>query len=245
MNSMESSLLKKQGLCTFIAGSEYDFRMQTIGEKVTVSVEKALKACQMEPKEIYSGQQVHGVHVAYADGKNGESFLYGKQFSKTDGLITDKPGITLLIKFGDCTPVVLYDPVKKVQAVVHSGWRSTVGRISLCAIERMEREFGCDRRNIFAYIGPSIDQAHYEVGPEVYEAFQDFSSREDFFQPHNGKYLMSMTDANLSILTEAGIPLQQIEVEKKSTYLDPQLHSARREGSDYQLNAMLTMIPEE
>lgn len=239
---MYSSLLKEKGLHNFIAGSEYNFRYQNAGKEIVKDVERALEKMGIQPREIYSGQQVHGNNVQYVDGTNGERFIYGKTFKETDGLITDQPGVALLIKYADCTPVVLYDPVKQVQASVHSGWRGTVQRISIQAINKMVNEFGCDRNNILAFLGPSIDQDNYEVGSEVYEAFHEFENRDDFFEPKGDKYHMSMLDANLDILVEAGIKAENIEIERTSTYTSPHLHSSRQEGKDYQLNAIITML---
>jgi hypothetical protein len=53
---------------------------------------------------------------------------------------------------------------------------------------------------------------------------------------------MSMTDANLSILKEAGIKNENIEVERASTFTDKRLHSARGEGASYQLNGLFAMM---
>lgn len=239
-----SSLLTKHGLVNGIAGSEYNFRYQKAGEKVVSDVEKLTEELQVTPKEIYTGQQTHSTNIAYVDGENGEEFVFGKTFKNTDGLITDQSNIALLIKFADCTPVVLYDPIKKVQASVHSGWRGTVQKISSHAVEKMTKEFGCERHNILAYLGPSIDQTNYEVGPEVYEAFDGFEARDLFFEPKGEKYHLSMLDANLVILKEAGIKEENIEVERASTFKEKSLHSARKEGAEYQLNAIMTMIEE-
>lgn len=161
-----------------------------------------------------------------------------------DVLNIDSEAKTVTVKdqFADCTPVVLYDPVKKVQASVHSGWRGTTKQISLKAIERMVEQFECDKETILAYVGPSINLANYEVGPEVYEAFKEFKSRDDFFEPRGEKYLMSMLDANLSILLEAGLKAENIEIERASTYTDNRLHSARKEGPEYKLNGIVTMM---
>ena len=241
---MYSSLLKKKGLQNIVVGADSTFKDQHNQEMFLSRVKYALESNQMYPIELYSGEQVHSNQIAYADGKTGEPFVYGKIFNKTDGLITDKPGIALLIKFADCTPIVLYDPIKKVQASVHSGWKGTLKRIASKAIDKMVKEFSCNRKDIFAYMGPSIDQENYEVGPEVYEAFSDFENRDTFFKPRGNKYVLSMLDANLSILKQAGIQGEQIEIEETSTYTNPTLHSARAEGEKYQLNALITMIKE-
>lgn len=239
---MHSKLLEKHGLLNKVAGSEYNFRYQKAGSQIVEDVERLMKVMNIEPAEIYTGQQMHTDHVVVVDEENGEDFIYGKTFEETDGLITNQPNIALLIKYADCTPIVLFDPNKCVQASVHSGWRGTTKQISLKAIEKMESEFGCRREDILVYVGPSIDQDHYEVGPEVYEAFSDFKQRETFFKPHGEKFKMSMTDANVAILLEAGIKEGNMEVERVSTFTDERLHSARREGQEYQLNGLLTMI---
>lgn len=241
---MHSSLLEANGVRNHIAGAGYNFRYQKAGKEVIEDVEKALNVRDIQPKEIYTGQQVHGVRIEYADGMNGEPFAFGRTFKETDGLITDKPGIALLIKFADCTPVVLYDPIKKVLASIHSGWRGAAQQIPLHAIEKMENKFDCNREDLLIYVGPSIDQGNYEVGPEVYEAFATVRRRERFFLPKEDKFLMNMQGANLQVLREAGIQEHQLEVERASTYMDSRLHSARKEGPEYQLNGIITMIEE-
>ncbi|MFL2118674.1 peptidoglycan editing factor PgeF [Marinilactibacillus psychrotolerans] len=239
---MQSKLLSEHGLKNYIAGTDYNFRYQKAGRSVKEDVQKVLSKMTIHPKEIYTGQQVHSANIAYVNRENGDAFVFGKTFKETDGLITDQPNVALLIKFADCTPVVLFDPVAQVLASVHSGWRGTTQRISLKAIDKMVNDFKCKKENILVYLGPSIDIDHYEVGSEVYDAFETFENRDQFFRPIGKKYQLSMLDANLDILKGAGIRSENIEIEKASTFTDPRLHSARAEGPDYCLNGMLTMM---
>lgn len=240
---MESQLLKELGLQHFIAGVPYNVRTNQSASEWQTQVESILAESGIQPQTLYSAGQVHGDVVQYADGTNGEYYHLGRHFEQTDGLLTDKKGIALLIKYADCTPVVLYDPVRQVQAIVHSGWRSTVKRISRRALEQMVAQFGCRTENIVAFLGPTIDVAHYEVGAEVYGAFADFPQRDTFFEQKNGKYYLDMAGANVAILLEAGMDRSRIEVCPIATYPSPHLHSARRDGANYQLNALVTMIP--
>lgn len=241
---MKSELLSQSGLMHHIGGMDYNFRHLTQGDKMAEDLSRIQAALPTAPRVTYTGQQVHGDNVAYADGQNGEDFLNVKIFQDTDGLVTNQPGVALLVKFADCTPVVLYDPVNRVQGIVHSGWRSTVKRISQVALKRMI-ELGAELDNIVAYVGPSIAMEHYQVGPEVYQAFGDFKTRDEFFVPDvDDRYLMSMVDGNIAILREAGLRDDQIEVNRESTWGSERLHSSREEGSDYGLNAMITLIPE-
>ncbi|WP_277631331.1 peptidoglycan editing factor PgeF [Atopococcus tabaci] len=239
---MHSSLLEEHGLITYVAGMDYNFRYQTAGKKVVEDVEKLVKHLGVSPQKIYTGQQTHGANVEYCDGVNGEEFAFGRTFKETDGLMTDKEGIALLIKYADCTPIVFFDPIHRVHASVHSGWRGTVQRIAVAAMEKMEREFGTKREELLVFVGPSIDQANYEVGPEVYEAFSGFKHRDTYFKPDGEKFRLSMTDANVSILREVGIKDEQMDVCRESTYTSDRLHSARKEGKAYQLNGLFTML---
>lgn len=242
---MESNLLDQHGLTTFLAGEGYNFRSAAIGEKAVVKyIEKALQVANLTDGTLYSGVQVHGCQVAYADGSNGDDFVVGKVFDETDGLLTDTKEVILMVKFADCTPLILFDPVNGVQASVHSGWRGTAQRISVEALRLMQEKFESNLEDILVYVGPSIDQDNYEVGSEVYEAFKDFPQRDQFFKAGKqpDKYYLSMTDANLAILEEAGIQKKNIEVSRESTFSSPHLHSCRQEGKDFQLNAIFSKI---
>ena len=239
---MHSIQLTQHGLTHFIAGSAYNFRALTAGEKVIDDTKRALEHMQIIPDELYSGTQVHGVNIAYCDGKNGDEFMFGRNFPDTDGLITDQTNVALLIKYADCSPIVLFDPVKKVHALLHAGWRGTVQRISEHALVMMESRFGSERKDVLAYIGPSIDQQNYEVGDEVYEAFSEFDRRDRFFTKRGKRWYLSMSEANLESLLKSGLKKSQIDVSRVSTYTSPALHSARKEGQNYQLNALITMM---
>lgn len=241
---MHSKRLKEHGLLNYIGGSDYNFRTATATkENIHSDFERLLKQANIKhPQEIYTGQQTHLTNIAYCDGENGEPFIIGRQFPETDGLLTNKENIAIVIKFADCTPIVLYDPVQKVQAIVHSGWRGTVGEISKAALRKMTTEFNSKLENILAYVGPSIDQENYEVGPEVYEAFLMNPDRDTFLEPKGEKFLMDMSLANKKLLLSAGILQENIEVETASTFTDETLHSARQEGKEYGLNAMVTCM---
>lgn len=246
---MNSKLLNEKGLKHIIAGSEYNFRSKTLSEReLKENYSRLVEAVGngsglgLEFGPVYSATQVHGDRIAYVDGSQGEDFVVGKTIPDTDGLITDQVGLPLIIKYADCTPIVLYDPVKKVQASVHSGWRGTVQRIGIKAAQKMVDNFGSDLADLVVYLGPSIDASNYEVGPEVYEAFEKIGSREAYFTPHGEKYLLSNIDAIYHDLLAYGFLAEQIEVAPESTFTDARLHSARGEGSQYGLNAIITVM---
>ena len=73
-----------------------------------------------------------------------------------DALISDVPGIRLLIQTADCQAVMLVDPKKRVVANIHCGWRGSVADIIGHTVLRMVAEFGCDPGQMTAAIGPSL-----------------------------------------------------------------------------------------
>ncbi len=87
----------------------------------------------------------------------------------TDAVITDKPGLCVCVKTADCIPVLLYDTRQRIVAAIHAGWRGTVSRTVQKTIEKMHP---ISPKDLHAIIGPGISLEWFEVGNEVYEAFQ-------------------------------------------------------------------------
>lgn len=110
-------------------------------------------------------KQVHS-NVVLLAGECGAS-------AEGDGLITNEPGLFVAAKSADCVPLLLADPVHRVVAAVHAGWRGSLSNIAAAAVQRMEREFGSRPQDLVAALGPSIGPCCFEVGPEVAVLFRD------------------------------------------------------------------------
>ena len=90
-----------------------------------------------------------------------------------DSVVTSVPGIMLTIRTADCTPVYLYDPAHHVAAMVHSGWRGTLQKISVNTIRVMEDLFHTEPGQVIAAFGPCICGHCYEVGADLLNLFRD------------------------------------------------------------------------
>ena len=168
--------------------------------------------------QIAFQKQIHSDIITYTNkpGNVGES----------DALITDVPGLGIAVSTADCTPVLIYDPVKKIIAAVHSGWRGTQKRILEKTLKKLLSEFGSSVNDLFIFIAPSISQKNYEVGEEVAALFTS-----KYLKPNGGKYLLDVKGVNYDILIENGIPENQIELNDLCTYEEKNLlHSYRRDG---------------
>lgn len=130
-------------------------------ESVDENFRRICSVIGAEPKNLVLSKQTHTTNIINVT-KKGEIIP-----PDTDGLITDKEGAVLCLSFADCVPLIFYDPIKKVIASSHSGWRGTVGEIGRLTIERMQSDYGCNPENIVAVIGPSICMDCYEVDDTV------------------------------------------------------------------------------
>ena len=88
-----------------------------------------------------------------------------------DAMVTDVPGIALCWSFGDCAPVLLYDPRHEAVALIHSGWRGAAGGIVPRTIAAMGERYGTRPSDLIAGIGPAISACCYEVQENVLDAF--------------------------------------------------------------------------
>lgn len=105
---------------------------------------------------IYTRQN-HGTSIRVVSRSTGESGdVISMEPAPADALITNVPGIRLLIQTADCQAVMLFEPQKGVVANVHCGWRGSVANILGHTVLRMVGEFGCDPGQMIAAIGPSL-----------------------------------------------------------------------------------------
>ena len=139
-------------------------------------------------------------------------------YSKTDGLITNKKDIILETTNADCILLLFYDPVKEVIANTHSGWKGTIQRISVKTVEKMKNEFGCNPEDIICCICPSIRKCHFEVDRDVKEMFEneykDLKNDQlcDIIQEKipNEKWNIDTVLINKIILQKAGLKEENI-----------------------------------
>ena len=78
------------------------------------------------PYPVIQGHQVHGSRVAIVDRPD----MTSEDLEGHDALVTNLPGVSIGVRTADCVPILLYDPVKRVIAAIHSGWKGTVQMIS-------------------------------------------------------------------------------------------------------------------
>ena len=139
-----------------------------------------------------------------------------KKFDNVDGFVTDKKNKVLMLGFADCTPLLFYDPTKKVIANTHSGWKGTLQTIGLRTVEKMQKEYDCKPEDIICCIGPHIRKCHFEVDKNVrdlfYNKFKDLKGIEEIIghNEENNKYYIDTARINKQTLLNAGLKEENI-----------------------------------
>lgn len=179
------------------------------------------------PKAFVIPHQCHRDSICLVNTPDIPSELEG-----IDAVVTAVPRICACASTADCVPVLLYDPVKKVVAAVHSGWRGTVIRIVETVIQTMRQHYACDAKDILACIGPSISVDAFEVGDEVYEAFRNAGFDMNTIARHDEKWHIDLWEANRQILLDQGVGEGHTEISGICTYTHSEdFFSARRLGN--------------
>lgn len=188
------------------------------------------------PCPVVQMHQVHNVQVARVDSPD----VSRDELQGFDALITNVRGVCIGARSADCIPVLLYDPVTRSAAAIHSGWRGTVTGVCRRTITRMEIEYGTRASDMVAVIGPGVCRNCFQVGQEVALEFRnenfEIDRIWDFRGPKvqgdiSGGHHIDLPEACRLTLLECGVRADNIQVSGLCTYERTDiLYSARKEG---------------
>lgn len=184
---------------------------------------------------VYANQ-VHGAHVrtvTTADVVDVNPSTLPTY--EADGLVTAVPGLCLTVFWADCTPILLYDPVRRVIGAVHGGWRGTASGVLSATIEKMVDVYGTNPANILAAIGPALSrccfETHEDVPNAMTEAMGAAALRHIEMLP-TGKFLVDLKGLNRSQLELAGVTAEHISVSDHCTSCNDDLYWSHRRLGD-------------
>lgn len=191
---------------------------------------------------IVKPNQDHTQNIQKVDKKinlNLPDFNLNK-YNSTDGLITAKKDILLATTNADCILLMFFDPVRKVIANVHSGWKGTLQRISVEAVRKMQKEYESCPEDIICCICPSIRKCHFEVEKDVEQLFRDEFKELNLEliieQKSEKKWNIDTVQINKEILKMAGLSENNIIDSKICSVCNSDLiHSYRVEKEEYGL----------
>jgi YfiH family protein len=191
----------------------------TVGDERANVIEnrrRMFAALNRPVESLFDVWQVHGRDVICSDAPR----PLDAPHQRADAILTDRPEITLFMRFADCVPVLLFDPVHRVVGLAHAGWQGTVARVAAAALEHMTARYATRPADVLAGIGPSICVEHYEIGqsPQVVERVRAaFAPRADeVLRPLNGSIHFDLWAANQIVLEESGV--RQVEQSRICTF---------------------------
>lgn len=203
-------------------------------ENVLENYKRLCGCVGIDINRLVLSRQTHTNNVKAVTESDRGTGIFKASFSDVDGLITDRKGVALVTQYADCTPLLFCDPVKKVIATSHAGWRGTVKEIGRVTVEKMVNEYGCNPKDIIAAIGPCIGKCCYEVDDPVIDEFKKIRYLHldsILFPKENGKYMLDLKEANRQILLNTGISPDNIDVADLCTCCNHnELHSHRATG---------------
>lgn len=202
-------------------------------ENVRENYRRIAASMGFDPENMVLSQQTHTTHVyKVTEADRGRGFTRPLGYTDVDGLMTDVPGLVLVTSYADCVPLFFVDPVKKVVALSHSGWKGTAHRMGMVTVEAMKREYGCRPEDIRAAVGPSICQDCYEVSEDVFMQIEaimpEDAGDELYYQKENGKYQLNLWKINEQIFLQAGILQEHISVTDVCTCCNPEVFFSHR-----------------
>lgn len=168
----------------------------------------SFEAMGCKPDSIFDVWQVHSADAVCAKTPR----PIDESYRQADIILTDRPEVTLFMRFADCVPIVVHDPRRGVVGVAHAGWMGTLRDVASSTIEAMQKNYGSNPADIIAGIGPSIGPDHYEIGADVIlQVMQKFGDDSELFlKSHNGKIHFNLWETNRFLLERAGVG--QIEI---------------------------------
>ena len=184
-------------------------------------------ALGVEAEKLVLTRQVHGDVirvVTQADCLGVDHHAY----PECDGLITNTPGVSLVVFTADCTPILLHDPVTGAVGAAHAGWRGTALDIAGKTVAAMVAAFGCRAEDIRAAIGPNIGPCCFETDADVPLALEETFGQavREWIRPSGNKFYVNLKAVNALALRRAGVA--SIEISEDCTMCRPDRYWSHR-----------------
>lgn len=213
-------------------------------------------AINVDYKNIVKTNQEHTDNIAIANKKINQDFpdINLEEYSKTDGIVTNRPNLVLSTTNADCILLLFFDPVTKTIANTHSGWKGTLQRISVKTVEKMINEFNSKPEDIICCICPSIRKCHFEVDRDVKEIFENefkdlnINKNIDIMEKQKDKEKWNIDTVliNRIILEKTGLKAENIIDSGLCSVCNKELiHSFRVEKEGYGLNTAIISLIEK
>ena len=202
-------------------------------QSVSENKSRLASVLHIPAERIVLPRQTHGTEIRVIDeayfalpSHERENMLEG-----VDAVLTRLPETCIGVSTADCIPVLLYDKTHRAVAAIHAGWRGTVKRIVLKAVDAMSQAYGTRAADLRAVVGPGISLESFEVGDEVYREFANQGFDMSAIAKREDKWHIDLPECNRLQLIQTGVSEENILMSDICTYQQStDYFSARRLG---------------
>lgn len=201
-------------------------------ENVQKNISILASSLGFDTQKLVLTRQTHSDIVRVVTKADAAGFCH-RDYPECDALVTNTPGVTLMVFTADCTPLLFHDPVTGAVGAAHAGWRGTAQAIGAKTVLAMMANFGCRPENIRAAIGPNIGACHFETDVDVPQAmFATYGAEAGkYIDKRGGKYFLDLKQINALSLRLTGV--RHIEISNECTMCEPdRFWSHRVTGGD-------------
>jgi YfiH family protein len=177
-------------------------------EAVEINHDRVYRALGVPRARVATCHLTHSADVLPVGSSDG-----GRVVGQGDAMVTADADVYLGMRFADCAPILLHDPLRRVVGLAHAGWRGTVKNVAGAVVKTMVNQLACSPQNIVAVIGPAIGPCCYQVGEDVIQAVEGAlpwrvapHHGAPLFSRHNGRHAyFDLWEANRQQLEAAGV----------------------------------------
>lgn len=203
-------------------------------ENVRENYRRFCEALGADIHDVVQSKQVHEDTVRHVTGADRGKGLFVTTDYTADALVTNEPGLNLMVFSADCIILLLHDPVTRSIGAVHAGWRGTALDLPAKAVREMGRLFGARPETVRVAIGAGIGPCCFETHDDVPDAMRSAfgGGVEDYIRPRGAKWTVDLKAVNVWRLREAGVRAEQIDVCPTCTACHTDLYWSHRITGD-------------
>lgn len=153
-------------------------------------------------------QQTHSENICLVTEQDaGKGLLRPRDYTEVDALITDTPGLSLVVFSADCGTILLYDPVHQAIGAVHAGWRGVAAGLASKTALKMHDTFGTEPKDLLCALGPAIGPCCFETDDDVPAAMHDAlgTQADPFLTRRGAKWHIDLKAINAHWLKSLGV----------------------------------------
>lgn len=211
-------------------------------ERVRENYCRFCDALGTDARGVVPAKQVHEDTVRVVTAADAGIDLLAPREYTADALVTNEPGLNLMVFSADCGIFLFHDPVSRCVGAVHAGWRGTAKGLPAKMVSEMGRLYGAKPENIRVAAGAGIGLCCFETDCDVPQAMLDAfgGGAEEYFEKRGEKWMVDLRGINLWQLRCAGVSQEHLDASDLCTACHPELYwSHRRMGEQRGVQAAL------